>query len=184
MDHIAEPEVPTKRPWFTLGRVWDVLAILVIAFVVWKIFIAPRALKPANAYPAPQVAYQKLEGGTFHIADARGKVLFLDFYASWCDPCKLEAPMIQRYARKHPEVHVVSVDVGESRLLAENFAKRYNVKDVVLDPSALSSGFFQIQGFPTVVVIDPDGKIRATWSGFNPAIDLAMANAQKKLTAH
>jgi thiol-disulfide isomerase/thioredoxin len=163
-----------------MARLWDALALLVIAFVAWKIFIAPRALKPA-AYPAPNVAYKRLDGGTFHISDARGKVLFLDFYASWCEPCKLESPLIQRYARKHPEVRVVSVDVGEPRISAEAFAKRYNVSDVVLDPRSLSQGFFQIQGFPTIVVIDPNGKIRATWSGFNPAIDLAMTNAEHSL---
>lgn len=181
---MVEPQAPTKRRWLTMGRLWDVLAVLVIAFVIWKIFIAPRSLKPANAYPAPHVSYQKLDGGMFHLTDARGKVLFLDFYASWCDPCKLEAPLIARYARKHPDVRVVSVDVGESRALAAGFAKRYNVKDVVLDPSALSSAYFQIQGFPTVVVVDPEGKIRATWSGFNPAIDMAMSNAADRLRSH
>lgn len=177
----AEPHVPPKKPWLTMARVWDVLALLVIGFVAWKIFIAPRALAPSRAYPAPQVSYERLDGGTFTIASARGHVLFLDFFASWCEPCKLESPLVQRYARKHPEVRVVSVDVGEPRAVAQAFAKRTRMNDVVIDPTSRSSGFFQIQGFPTIVVIDPNGKIRATWSGFNPAIDLAMSNAQHSL---
>lgn len=164
-----------------MNRFWDVLAIAVIAFVAWKIFIAPRALKGSDAFPAPHVAYERLDGGSFHIADARGKVLFLDFFASWCEPCKLETPMVERFARAHPEVEVVAVDVGEPRSLAAGFAKHYHVENVVLDPSSLSQGFFQIQGFPTIVVVDPDGKIRATWSGFNPAIEMAMNNAEHSL---
>ena len=172
---------PKRRRWLSPGRFLDLLAILVIAFVAWKIFIAPRALKGADAYPAPRVSYAKLDGGTFAIDDARGKVLFLDFFASWCDPCKLESPLVEQYARKHPEVLVVPVDVGEPRILAERFAKKYKLQNVVMDPQSLSQGFFQIQGFPTIVVIDPQGKIRATWSGFNPAIQMAMSNATRTL---
>ncbi len=171
-----------KRPrWLTPGRFLDAIAILVIAFVAWKIFIAPRVLKDAGAYPAPRVAYQKLEGGTFHVSDARGRVLFLDFFASWCEPCKLEIPMVERYAKTHPNVSVVPIDVGEPRLVVERFAKQFKLRNVALDPAGSAQGFFQINGFPTIVVIDPQGRIRATWSGFNPAIGMAMSNAEKKL---
>src|SRR5579875_1661534 len=138
-------------------------------------------LKGADAYPAPHVSYERLSGGTFNVTDARGKVLFLDFYATWCEPCRLETPLVEAYARKHPEASVVSVDVGEPRSLAERFAAKYHMQNVVLDPHSLSQGYFQVGGFPTIVVIDPEGKIRATWSGFNPAVDLAMKNAEQNL---
>lgn len=162
------------------GRVLDVVALCVVALVAWKIFLAPRALN-ATAYPAPRIAYPKLDGGTFRISDEHGRVTFLDFYASWCDPCKVETPLIEHYARRNPQVAVVPIDVGEPASVAAVFAKRYGLKGVVLDPKSYSQGFFLINGFPTIVVIDPQGRIRATWAGFNPAIELAMSNAQKKL---
>lgn len=148
---------------------------------MWKIFFAPQALDVSKAYPAPRIAYPKLDGGTFHIRDERGHVLFLDFYASWCDPCRLETPLVQNYARAHPQVAVVPIDVGEPPVVATRFAKKFGLSGVVLDPTASSQGFFAVEGFPTIVVIDPQGRIRATWQGFNPAIALAMANAVKKL---
>lgn len=179
MQNNAEIE---RRPWFSWGRLLDLLAVLVIAFVVWKIFVAPRVLKQsASAYPAPRVSYERLNGGTFSIGDAHGHVLFLDFFASWCEPCRLQMPMVEAYARKHPEVQVLAVDVGEPRVVAAAFAKRYRLPNVALDPTTRSQGFFQIEGFPTVVVIDPQGRIRATWSGFNPAIEMAMSNAERTL---
>jgi thiol-disulfide isomerase/thioredoxin len=174
-------EEEKRRRWLTPGRLLDVLAILVIAFVVWKIFIAPRAFKGADAYPAPRIAYQKLDGGTFRVSDAKGRVLFLDFFASWCEPCKLQMPMVEKYARTHPNVMVVPIDVGEPRPVVERFAKSFKLTNVALDPTSSAQGFFQIQGFPTIVVVDPQGKIRATWSGFNPAISMAMSNAEKEL---
>jgi thiol-disulfide isomerase/thioredoxin len=163
------------------GRVIDVVALCVVAFVAWKILFAPRALDVGQAYPAPLIAYPKLDGGTFHISDDHGRVMFLDFYASWCEPCELETPMIERYARKNPQVAVVPIDVGEPAAVAANYAKRFGLEGVVLDPQSHSQGFFLINGFPTIVVIDPQGRIRATWAGFNPAIELAMSNAAKKL---
>ena len=162
------------------GRVFDVLALCVVALVAWKILLAPRALN-ATPYPAPRIAYPKLDGGTFHISDLRGRVTFLDFYASWCEPCNLETPLIERFARANPQSAVVPIDVGEPAVVAAHYAQRFKLKGVVLDPRSSSQGFFQIDGFPTIVVIDPQGRIRATWSGFNPAIELAMSNAQKTL---
>lgn len=172
-----------RRPRFTWGRLLDILAVLVIAFVVWKIFIAPRTLKhDASAYPAPRIAYDRLDGGKFTIPDARGHVLFVDFFATWCEPCRLEMPLIEAYAKKHPEIRVVAVDVGEPRAVAAAYARRYHLANVAIDPTTSAQGLFQIEGFPTVVVIDPAGRIRATWSGFNPAVEMAMNNAERSLT--
>ena len=89
--------------------------------------------------------------------------------------------MVEAYARKHPEAQVVAIDVGEPRPVVAAFAKRYNISNVALDPTTSAQGFFQIEGFPTIVVVDPRGYIRATWSGFNPAIEMAMSNAERNL---
>jgi thiol-disulfide isomerase/thioredoxin len=163
------------------GRFLDALALLIVAFVAWKIFLAPRALSVSNAHPAPHIVYEKLGGGEFRLTNERGRVVFLDFYASWCDPCRLETPLIERYARAHPNVAVIPIDVGEPASAAARFALQFHLHDVVLDPHALSQGYFHIQGFPTIVVIDPQGRIRATWAGFNPAIQVAMAHAERTL---
>jgi len=171
-----------KRPIFTIGRLFDVLAICAIAFVVWKIFLAPRIFKgESSATPAPHVVYQRLDGTSFALASRHGHVVFLDFYASWCEPCRLESPMVERYARNHPEVEVVPIDVGEPRAVVSHFAQKLHLGNVAMDPSSTAQGYFAIQGFPTIVVVDAQGKIRASWAGFNPAIELAMGNAEKRL---
>jgi thiol-disulfide isomerase/thioredoxin len=163
------------------GRLLDAAALAVVAYVGWKLFLAPRALNVASAYPAPHVVYRRLNGGEFRLARERGHVVFLDFYASWCEPCRMETPLVERYARSHRSAVVVPVDVGEPASVAQRFAQRFHLTDVVLDPHASAQGYFQIQGFPTVVVVDPQGRIRATWAGFNPAIELAMAHAERTL---
>lgn len=167
--------------WVTLSRLWDALAIAVILFVAWKWFVAPRSLAQTAAYPAPRVSYALLDGGNYALASRRGRVVFLDFWASWCDPCKAQLPLVERFARAHPEVDVVAVDVGEPRGVVASYAAAHALRGVALDTAGLSRGFFQIEGFPTMVVIDPQGKIRATWTGFNPVIADNMSNAQRVL---
>lgn len=183
MNDDTTQERPAPKKWWTLSRALDVLAVLVVLFVLYRIFIAPRYLSVATAHPAPHVTYQTLSGQPFVLTRERGHVVFLDFWASWCEPCKLSLPMVEKFARAHPEVEVVPVDVGEPRAVVEAFARAHHMERVALDPKTLSQGFFQIDGFPTMVVIDPRGRIRATWTGFNPAIQLNMAHAVQTLQA-
>ena len=93
----------------------------------------------------------------------------------------MEMPLVEHYAKSHPEVELVSVDVGEPRGVAANFAQQFHLGNVALDPASSAQGYFSIEGFPTIVVIDPENRIRASWAGFNPAIELAMFNAEKQL---
>lgn len=163
------------------ARVLDVLAVAAIGFILWKVLIAPRNLDPARAFPAPHANYARLDGGTFRVTDARGHVLFLDFYASWCEPCKIELPLIEQWAKSNQRALVVPVDVGEPTPVASAFARKYDLRGVALDPHESAQAFFAVHGFPTVVVVDPAGRIRATWEGLNPAIGLAMSNALARL---
>jgi thiol-disulfide isomerase/thioredoxin len=149
---------------------------------LWKIFVAPRALSAPGVYPAPHAAYPLLDGGTFRVADQRGRVVFLDFYASWCEPCKIELPLVERWRRAHPNATVVPVDVGEPRSVAADFARRYSLGDVALDSQVNARPLFGVQGFPTIVVIDATGHIRAKWEGLNPAIGLALSHASATLS--
>ncbi|MGB8907162.1 MAG: TlpA disulfide reductase family protein [Candidatus Cybelea sp.] len=163
------------------NKVWDALAALVIAFAIWKILVAPRLLSAPGIHPAPHAVYARLDGAPFKVAEQRGRTVFLEFYASWCEPCRIELPLVEAWKRKHPDATIVPVDVGEGRSVAAEFARRYSLGDVALDPQNSAPALFGVQGFPTMVVIDSKGDIRAKWEGLNPAIALALTNAQTHL---
>jgi len=175
------PSSPAWRNYLTIARLWDVLAVIAIGFALWKIFLAPRRFEASRTHRAPHAVFARLGGGTFHLADQRGHVVFLDFYASWCEPCKIELPLVEGWARAHRSAVVVPVDVGEPAATVRAFARRFRIENVAVDPTSNSSALFSIVGFPTVVVVDADGFERAKWEGLNPAIALAMSNAERSL---
>jgi len=167
--------------WRRTERIWDVLAVLVIAFVLYKLLIAPRSMPLAAARPAPHVTLTTLAGKPFVLQEHRGRVVFLDFFASWCEPCRISLPVVERFARNHPEVEVVPVDVGETPGVVAKFAHDFGLRNVALDQGKLAAAWFGVIGFPTIVVVDPRSRVRATWAGLNPAIALNMGNAERQL---
>lgn len=159
-----------------LARGLDVLAVLIVLAAVVRFGVVPY-LHHQGPTVAPAVSLSTLDGGRFDLARHRGRLVFVDFWATWCDPCRDEIPLVQRFLRAHPDVAVESIDVGETPSLVRPFVARFRMRDVALDPDMRVAHAFGVTGFPTMVAIDPQGRIRARWIGFNPAIDREMADA-------
>jgi ABC-type transport system substrate-binding protein/thiol-disulfide isomerase/thioredoxin len=165
------------RPW--LARGLDAVAVLVVLYAVFHFLVQPR-LSPEVAVPAPPLSLASLGGGRFSLAGHRGRIVFLDFWASWCEPCKLSLPLVEHYARTHPDVDVVAIDVGEDAATAADFARAHGLAHVALDPDEIAAHAYGVSGFPTIAVIDPAGQVRAKWVGFNPLVEAAMADARQR----
>jgi cytochrome c biogenesis protein CcmG/thiol:disulfide interchange protein DsbE len=162
------------------SRTLDVAVVLLIGFVAWRFLVAPRALAPASER-SPRVLLAAMGGGTYELGKPSGRVVFLDFWASWCEPCRLSLPFVEGYARAHPEVDVVAVDVGEPEDVAARYARDHGIARVVFDRDGRAAALLGVVGYPTVVTIDRAGFVRAKWTGFNPAVGAAMQHARDSL---
>jgi thiol-disulfide isomerase/thioredoxin len=162
------------------SRIPDLLALALILFVVFKLFVAPR-LFVHRLEPAPQLALPTMTGGSFSLTAHRGRLVFIDFWASWCEPCQRSLPLVERFARAHPEVEVLAVDVGEPAEIARRFARRHGLHNVAFDQTQRAAAAFGVNGLPTMVVVDPAGYLRGTWPGYNPAIEARMESAERAL---
>ncbi len=160
------------------ARIADIAAIVLIALAAWKFLIAPRFFAPAFVpVPVPPLTLALEDGGSFNLAKARGQVVFLDFWASWCEPCKMSIPLIEEYKTTHPQALVYSVDAGEAESIAAHFARSMKMRRVAFDPNMKAADAFGVAVFPTMIVIGRDGKEHAKWIGFNPLIEHEMARA-------
>jgi peptide/nickel transport system substrate-binding protein len=161
------------------ARGLDVLAALIVLFALFEFFVAPR-LADRRIVPAPPLTLAMLDGAGYRPAGQHGRIVFLDFWASWCEPCAISIPLVQAYARAHPDVAVVSVDVGESPGVVRAFARSHPMERIALDPDQIAANAFGVVNFPTMVLIDGAGNVRAKWVGYDPAIGLTMDAAVKR----
>jgi len=102
-----------------------------------------------------------LTGTSYDLAAHKGKPVVVNFFASWCPPCNGEAPDLAAFARAHPEVDFVGVDVNDKQGDAQAFVTKYGLPyDVVYDPNGAVGGQWNVNAIPATFFIDKDGVVR------------------------
>jgi peroxiredoxin len=141
--------------------------ILRIAVLCWlgAIVSAPRAadLSLWTGGPPPKLELKDLDGRLHRLSDYRGRVVLINFWATWCAPCRDEMPSIQELKRKlsgRPFV-VLAVNLDEPESRIRNFLTQVKVDfTVLLDPERKVAKAWQARVLPASFVIGPDGRIR------------------------
>jgi len=114
--------------------------------------------------PAPEFRVKSLAGETFDSANLKGKVVLLDFWATWCAPCRKAMPSVEKIHQEFKDkgLVVLALNVGEEREMVEKFLKTVKVTyPVALTTDTDVVSAFQVNALPTYVVITPDGNIAA-----------------------
>jgi thiol-disulfide isomerase/thioredoxin len=118
---------------------------------------------------APEISLETPEGEILNLTDLRGKYVLIDFWASWCGPCRMENPNVVRvyneYKDKNFDIFSVSLDQDKGKWQKAIIADGLSWKNHVSDLKGWGSVVVQsygIKGIPHTVLIDPDGKIVAT----------------------
>jgi len=143
-------------------------SIAVVAFVL----VLPSSftwLAAAQPKPAPDVAVQTADGSTVRLSTFTGKVVLVDFWASWCTSCRSSFPALDAiYNDYHARgLEVMAVNLDEKRRDAEAFLDRYPHRmTVMFDPTGSSAQKFGVKGMPTSFLIDRGGVIRFTHVGY------------------
>ncbi|WP_298192874.1 TlpA disulfide reductase family protein [Novosphingobium sp.] len=111
------------------------------------------------------------ETGGLDLAKYRGKVVYVDFWASWCGPCKLSFPFMQQLAARYPagDVAVVTINLDRQRGAAEAFLRQVrSTLPVVYDPAGNLASTWKVADMPTSLVFDRKGVMRFRHQGFFP----------------
>lgn len=131
---------------------------------LWTVttYAAP-ALTPAEGGPAPQLVLKDLEGREHDLAAYRGKVVLINFWATWCEPCRNEMPSIQRLRDKlvgKPFV-VLAVNVDEPDARVRLFLNRTRLDlPALMDPNKSATRNWGVRTLPATFIVGPDGRIR------------------------
>lgn len=126
------------------------------------------------------------EGTTWHLADHKGKVIILDFWASWCGPCRAELPELQKIYNdyKHRDFLLLAVNVGEGREKAAAFLEQMRLDvPVALDTQGAVFGSYSATSLPTLLLIGKDGTIEAVHVGYAPGVERTIRREIDRLLA-
>lgn len=166
------PRQTSKRPSTT----WSVsLVALALAAA------ACRPASPGDArQPAPDFALETPSGKTVRLADLRGKVVLIDFWATYCGPCKDSVPALERLHRALQPAGLEVVGISEDSYadaVAPYVAEHKMTYTVLLDAEQTAGEAYSLRGLPQAFLIDREGKIAARWFGWEPGHEAAMRAA-------
>ena len=187
---------PRRSRRFTRAWVAALGAVAAVA-VLWMLF-SPRPLRyagpsqerlpsaaPPVGRPAPDFRLSLFSGGMLTLRSLSGKPVVLNFWASWCVPCREETPRLVRLYKiyKLRGVVFVGVDVEDQKLEALAFIKQFHVDYPVAMGSDDVMEAYQVQGIPTTVFIGADGVVRDKFAGgfVGPAGEQALVSRLDRL---
>lgn len=106
--------------------------------------------------------------GQLDLSAYKGKVVYLDFWASWCVPCRKSFPWLNELAKKYPDdLVVVGINVDNERAAAMKFLEKYPASfPLVFDPKGTLATRFKLEGMPSSVLIGRDGNVAHRHVGF------------------
>ena len=157
---------PVKRRW---------LFVVLLAIFLGFYLIGPGGLiqEIGQGELAPDILAQTMDGKEFHLHDASGELVLLDFWASWCGPCRQSAPAMEaiylELSEGYPSLQVIGVNVGEDRETARRAAAELGITyPVVLDPQNKVAMDYGVDSIPRFVLLDTNRTILWEGVGFGP----------------
>lgn len=127
---------------------------------------------------APDFTLKNLKGEEVSLSDYKGKIVLINFWATWCVYCDKEMPDMQRLSEENDDLVILAVDVREKKKIVENYIEKGGYDfEVVLDEDGKVSMDYLVSGFPTSYFVDKDGILLGgvpqmmTWEQMNSILD-------------
>jgi thiol-disulfide isomerase/thioredoxin len=133
--------------------------------------LPPAGSDPAERVPVLRFRLASLDGRQLGPGDFAGKVVVLDLWATWCEPCRIQARLLETLSREYSvdQVQFLAVNVEEPEAVVRDYvAERPFSYPVLLDPDNRVGGELGVIGLPTLVVIDRQGRVVSKDLGIQP----------------
>jgi thiol-disulfide isomerase/thioredoxin len=123
--------------------------------------------------PFPDLEFAGEEGGTVRLSQLKGNVVLLNVWATWCGPCKLELPIVQRMYDRYSDRNfvVLAINVDADRKRVQPFLKRYNISLPVYSAAPEDVAQMTAMGIPSTFILGPDRSLIDMAVGFSPEVE-------------
>ncbi len=152
-----------RRRGLGFGSLLALVAVVVMAVVVGMALLRQNQSQPLNG-PAPDFTLTTFDSGDLRLSELRGKVVVVNFWASWCVPCQVEAPDLEGVYQQYKDRDVVFLGVAYTD--TERNAKAFLAEHGITYPNGLDLGtrisdLYHTTGVPETFVVDQNGQIAA-----------------------
>jgi peroxiredoxin len=155
-----------KQVRYWMRRIIFLALIAMIGFALYQ--LAGQSKIPEAGDEAPDFKLTTLDGKEMKLSQLRGKAVMLNFWGSWCEPCRTEMPAMQQVYEKYKDEGfvIVAVNIAETDVAASQFAKQNGLTfPIWMDRDREAVKLYNIKPIPTSFFIDPDGIIRKKIEG-------------------
>jgi thiol-disulfide isomerase/thioredoxin len=175
---MSDSSSQSSRPTvFAAVRDWFLaIGVAVVVFVLVGVVQQALSNKQSLDGPAPEFSLATLDDGDIRLASLSGSPVVLNFWASWCGPCRAEMPDLIRFAKDYPEVRMlgVAVDSGTDVDIARA-SERFGITWPVGPASSRIKSDYGVSVLPTTIVIDANGQLHSRHVGQIDYSDLVAA---------
>ncbi len=172
-------------------HLWLVAFLVLAAILASGYLHLPQPAAPvrpiAQRKPMPAIVLPQLGGGFWSLADHRGQVVLLNYWATWCEPCRDELPGLIQLARDSSEQPIIIVGVAlddgpHPQATVQHFVTQFRIPYTIAFPATPADRALGDTGIPTTLLLDKQGRIAKTYSGATPrstfAHDIATLQAE------
>ena len=134
---------------------------------------ASTAASPLIGQPAPEISLRLLDGTPFKLSDQKGKIVVLDFWATWCAPCMQTMPLVEQAMEQFDaeQVRLISVNLQESVQQIQPVLERYKLDvTVALDIDGVAAARYEARAIPQLVIVGNDGIVKQLYVGGGPKV--------------
>jgi thiol-disulfide isomerase/thioredoxin len=128
---------------------------------------------PAPAFALPRVGSGGELGAPLALSSTAGKVTVLDFWATWCGPCRAWLPRLDALARAHPELAVITINTDDP-VAARALFDRHHYALPLVEDDGVTAARYRVSSYPHTVLIDRTGTVRGVYEGAGPSVEAAI----------
>ena len=158
--------------------------MLFVAFTFIFLMTTSYAASEKLSGKAPNFTLKSRSGKNIKLSELRGEVVMLNFWASWCGPCRKEMPLLEKIHKKYKRLGftLLGVNVEENSSAAKNYLKDVKVSfPILFDTTNKTSKLYDVSAMPTTILIDRNGSKRFIHKGYKPGYENDYKKQIKKL---
>jgi thiol-disulfide isomerase/thioredoxin len=145
-----------------------------------------ESVQPGMDQPAPDFRLSDLQGRRVSLSELKGKIVLLDFWATWCGPCRMTMPLLEKLSEQRPnDFTLLAINVGDAKEEVSDYASERKIRSTILLDTAGSVGrVYGASSIPMQILIDREGVVRHVKVGYHPQMAQQLSNWIDKLKAN